>query len=65
MDYDYRVIPGITDYLGKKAVELKEKKLFLLDMDGTIYEEDRLFEGVLEFLKHIKDNGDRFACKRI
>ena len=35
-------------------------KLFLLDMDGTLYLEDQLFEGVLEFLQHIKDIGGRY-----
>ena len=29
---------------------LREKRLFLLDMDGTIYLDDRLFDGVLPFL---------------
>ena len=27
----------LTDKLGKNAERLREKKLFLLDMDGTIY----------------------------
>ncbi len=40
---------------------LKSKKLFLLDMDGTIYEENRLFEGTLEFLDLIKANGGRYV----
>ena len=35
-------------------MSLKEKKLFLLDMDGTIYLDDRLFDGVKEFLRYIK-----------
>ena len=30
---------------------LAEKKLFLLDMDGTIYLGDRLFDGAAEFLR--------------
>ena len=36
---------------------LKEKKLFLLDMDGTLYLDDDLFEGVEDFLSHIKKTG--------
>ena len=40
--------------------KLKEKKLFLLDMDGTIYLDDQLFEGTLEFLQHVKDTGGRY-----
>ncbi len=41
-------------------VELKDKKLFLLDMDGTIYLDDQLFDGTLEFLNHVKDSGGRY-----
>ena len=36
--------------------DLKNKKLFLLDMDGTIYLYDNLFDGVLDFLEYIKKN---------
>lgn len=39
---------------------LKKKKLFLLDMDGTIYIDTQLFEGTLEFLDHIKKIGGRY-----
>ncbi|MFR6087249.1 MAG: hypothetical protein ACLUIX_08505 [Oscillospiraceae bacterium] len=30
--------------------QLSEKRLFLLDMDGTIYLDERIFDGVPEFL---------------
>ena len=39
---------------------LREKRLFLLDMDGTIYLDDRLFDGVLPFLQHVKNIGGRY-----
>lgn len=39
---------------------LKEKKLFLLDMDGTLYLDNELFDGVKEFLAHIKKSGGRY-----
>ncbi len=39
---------------------LKDKKLFLLDMDGTLYLDDDLFEGVEDFLAHIKKMGGRY-----
>ena len=39
---------------------LKNKKLFLLDMDGTIYLEDDLFDGTLDFLAHVKSIGGRY-----
>ena len=29
--------------------ELKDKRLFLLDMDGTIYLDEQLFDGTLDF----------------
>ena len=34
---------------------LKDKKLFLLDMDGTIYLDNDLFDGTLDFLAHVKN----------
>lgn len=34
---------------------LNHKKVFLLDMDGTIYNENRLFPGVLDFLAYLKE----------
>ena len=39
---------------------LKEKKLFLLDMDGTIYLDDDLFDGTLDFLAYVKSIGGRY-----
>lgn len=36
---------------------LKKKKCWILDMDGTVYLGDRLFEETLPFLQRIKDNG--------
>lgn len=39
---------------------LKEKKLFLLDMDGTIYLDDELFDGTLDFLAYVKEIGGRY-----
>ena len=42
-------------------MKLSEKKLFLLDMDGTLYLGDNLFDGTLEFLAEIKKNGGRYV----
>lgn len=39
---------------------LKDKKLFLLDMDGTLYLDETLFPGVLEFLELIRVRGGRY-----
>lgn len=49
------------DYFGKDTNELKSKKLFLFDMDGTIYEENNLFDGTIEFLQSIKVSGGRYV----
>lgn len=39
---------------------LKKVKLFLLDMDGTIYLDNYLFDGTLEFLDYVKEIGGRY-----
>ena len=39
---------------------LKNKKLLLLDMDGTIYLDNNLFDGTLDFLNYVKKNGGRY-----
>lgn len=39
---------------------LKNKKLFLLDMDGTIYLDNELFEGTIDFLRYVKSVGGRY-----
>ena len=44
----------MVDYTGKNAEELKKKTLYLLDMDGTIYNENEIFEGTLDFLNEIE-----------
>lgn len=50
----------ITDLNGRNAEILKKKKLWLLDMDGTIYNENEIFEGTLDLLQQIRDNGGRY-----
>lgn len=37
-----------------------EKKLFLFDMDGTIYLDNEVFSGTLELLDYIKKSGGRY-----
>lgn len=51
----------MKDYFNKNADALKTKKLFLFDMDGTIYRENDLFDGVIDLLKEIKNRGGRYA----
>ncbi len=51
----------VVDYFGKNLNGLKDKKLFLFDMDGTIYMENRLFSGVKELLENIVLNGGKYV----
>ncbi len=39
---------------------LKNKKLYLLDMDGTLYLDEQLFDGVPAFLANIHQRGGRY-----
>ena len=39
---------------------LKDKRLFLLDMDGTIYLDNDLFDGTLDFQEYVKSIGGRY-----
>ena len=41
-------------------MNLKDKKFFLLDMDGTIYLDNDLCDGTLDFLNQVKYNGGRY-----
>ena len=40
--------------------QLSEKKFFLLDMDGTIYLDNDLFDGTLDFLAKVKEKGGKY-----
>lgn len=51
----------MKDYFGADASKLIKKKFFLFDMDGTIYEEDSLFDGTIELLQFIKEMGGRYV----
>lgn len=41
-------------------MSLNEKKLFLLDMDGTLYLDETLFDGSADFLRHVKEKGGQY-----
>lgn len=51
----------LKDYFGKDASALLKKKLYLFDMDSTIYLGDTLFDGVAELLEKIENNGGTFV----
>ena len=41
-------------------MSLENKMLFLLDMDGTIYLDNLLFDGALDFLSRVREKGARY-----
>lgn len=41
-------------------MDLKNIEMFLLDMDGTIYLDDDVFDGAIEFINTIKNKGKKF-----
>lgn len=51
----------MNDIFGANADELDKKKLWLFDMDGTIYEEGTLFDGTLELLQTIENQGGKYV----
>ena len=51
----------MKDYFGKDYSALKDKKLWLFDMDGTIYLGDKIFDGTLELLDNIVKSGGKYV----
>ena len=51
----------MNDIFGANADELKKKKLWLFDMDGTIYEEETLFDGTLDLLTAIENQDGKYV----
>ena len=41
-------------------MNLENKRFFLLDMDGTIYLDNDLFDGTLDFLSKVKEKGGKY-----
>lgn len=39
---------------------LRGKRLFLLDMDGTIYLDEQLFDGTVDFLRYVHEIGGKY-----
>ena len=44
----------------ENLMDLKQKRLFVLDMDGTFYLGNRLIEGSLDFLGKLNKTGREF-----
>lgn len=51
----------MKDYYGKDCSLLKNKKLWLFDMDGTVYLGNRLFDGTTELLGKITADGGKYV----
>ncbi|MBD5529267.1 MAG: HAD-IIA family hydrolase [Lachnospiraceae bacterium] len=51
----------LTDVWGQYPAELTAKLLFLFDMDGTIYEEETVFDGTSQLLDLIEQNGGKYV----
>lgn len=51
----------MKDIFGKNAETLKNKKLYLFDMDGTVYLDETLFDGVPEMLERIEKKGGNYV----
>ncbi len=52
------VLPALPDD-GIRAEKLKEIDLFVLDLDGTFYLSDRLINGALDFVDHVRESGKK------
>ena len=44
----------------KSIAELKHKKVFFFDLDGTLYLGNKLFDGVIELIQALKEQGKRY-----
>lgn len=51
----------LVDCFGYNTASLKNKKLFLFDMDGTIYQEEKVFEGTHQLLDCIEKAGGMYV----
>ncbi len=46
--------------ISKNIAELRRKKVFFFDLDGTLYLGNKLFEGVIEIIKALQEHGKRY-----
>ena len=49
-----------VDYFEHEVKELRSKRLFLFDMDGTIYNEETVFDGTQQILEYIESTGGKY-----
>ena len=55
------MMKDFKDFFGIDAGRLRDKKLWLFDLDGTVYVDDSLLPGARELLKYITDNNGRYV----
>jgi HAD superfamily hydrolase (TIGR01450 family) len=46
-------------FLEQDFSELRQKKVFFFDLDGTLYLGEKLFDGVLDLIELLKDRGKK------
>ena len=46
--------------INKSIAELRKKKVFFFDLDGTLYLGNKLFDGVIELIETLKKQGKRY-----
>jgi len=46
--------------INKSIAELRRKKVFFFDLDGTLYLGNKLFDGVIELIEALKEHGKRY-----
>lgn len=51
----------MLDIKGKELFDFNSKKLWLFDMDGTIYLGNKIFDGVLDLLNKIQASGGKYV----
>lgn len=51
----------MKDLFNNDCEKLKSKKLWLFDMDGTIYLGNKIFDGTLDLLENIEKNGGKYV----
>jgi len=51
---------GSINRKGKRSMDLKAKKVFLMDMDGTFYLGNTIIPGSLDFIDRLQKNGKSF-----
>ena len=52
---------AVQDAFGRSLDELRDKKLFIFDMDGTIYTDGALYDGAADLMREIERRGGHYV----